>query len=196
MPPRPKTPDGSAWQPVSPAGLAALVVFALYLVWRMTSDSDGYLTIVDDINLVIHEFGHPFFAIFGEWPQWWGGTWMELIVPAAIAGVFWYQRSVLSFAFAGIWFFENFHYIGRYMADARTMELPLAGGGEHDWNTIFSHYGWLQHDTQIADVMYKIGYVGIAGCMAFAVVVWLGQRGRAETLAPQQVETVPPRYEL
>lgn len=184
MPPRPRTDDGSAWNPVSTAGLAALILFALFLLRWMATDADGYLRIVDDLNLVVHEFGHPFFSIFGEWPQWWGGTWMELLVPAMIAGVFWYQRSALSAAFAGIWFFENFHYIARYMADARTMELPLAGGGEHDWNTIFAHYGWLQHDTQIADVMYKIGYAGIVGCLVFAAVVWLQQRARAQALQP------------
>ncbi|MFT4050135.1 MAG: hypothetical protein QM648_09920 [Solirubrobacterales bacterium] len=180
MPPRPRTADGSPWNPVSAAGLAAIFVFAAYLLWRMSSDADGYLTIIDDINLVIHEFGHPFFSVFGEWPQWWGGTWMELIVPAVIAGVFWWQRSVLSFTFAAIWFFENFHYIARYIADARAMELPLAGGGEHDWNTLLAHYGQLQNDTQIAHWVNVIGYVGIFASLGFATLVWLQQRGRAE----------------
>lgn len=175
VPPRPKTADGSAWHPVSTAGLIALTLFTLFLLRWMATDADGYLSVIDDVNLVIHEFGHPFFSIFGEWPGWLGGTWMELIVPAAIAVVFWYQRSALSLAFAAIWFFENFHYIARYMADARTMELPLAGGGEHDWNAIFMHYGLLDKDTQIADVFYKVGYAGIAISLAFAFAVWLGQ---------------------
>lgn len=177
---RPENGAAGGWNPVSTAGLVALCAFAALLVWWMSSDADGYLTIVDDVNLVIHEFGHPFFAIFGHWPGWWGGTLMELIVPAVIAGVFWYQRSALSFAFAGIWFFENFHYIARYMADARTMELPLAGGGEHDWNTLFFHYGLLHRDTEIAGAVNTVGYFGIVACLAFAVVVWLAQRGRAQ----------------
>jgi hypothetical protein len=174
--------------PVSDAGLAALAGFAaLLLFWMAGSD---YLRIVDDINLVIHESGHPIIGILGYWPMVWGGTLMELIVPAAIAVVFWYQRSALSAAFAGIWFFENFHYIARYIADARAEELPLVGGGEHDWNNLLSHYGVLEKDLQIAHVVNLIGYLGIVASLAFAVGVWLNQRAYREAAPPVQA---PPK---
>jgi hypothetical protein len=176
--------------PINRWGLLALIAFGLWLMYWMHTDADGYLTILDDINLVIHEFGHPFFSIFGEEPQWWGGTWMELIVPAVCAGVFWYQRSALSFGFAAVWFFENFHYIARYVADARVQELPLAGGGEHDWAWILGRHGWLQKDAAIADTLYKIGYVGIVATLIFCVFIWLDQRGRAAEAPPR---TVPPQ---
>jgi hypothetical protein len=165
--------------PVSGGGLIALIIFSVLLLRWMSTDSDGYLRIVDDINLVIHEAGHPIFGIFGETPMWFGGTWMELLVPAAIAVVFWYQRSALSAAFAAVWFFENFHYIGWYMADATDQLLPLAGGGEHDWNTIFSKYGVLDKDQQISHVVTTIGYVGIVASLVFAVAVWLVQRSHS-----------------
>lgn len=162
--------------PVSGWGLIALIAFALLLMRWMATDSDGYLRIVDDINLVIHEAGHPIFGIFGEWPMWFGGTLMELLVPAGIAVAFWYQRSAFSLAFAAIWFFENLHYIAWYMADASIEALPLAGGGEHDWNTIFTHYGVIQQDTQIAHVVNTIGYIGIVVSLLFACGVWFAQR--------------------
>jgi hypothetical protein len=162
--------------PVSGWGLIALVAFALFLMRWMSTDSDGYLRIVDDINLVIHEAGHPIFGIFGEWPMWFGGTWMELLVPAGIAVAFWYQRSALSAAFAAVWFFENFHYIGWYMADAKDMLLPLAGGGEHDWNTIFTHYGVLDQYEQISNTFIRIGYIGIVASLLFAAGVWYVQQ--------------------
>lgn len=158
--------------PVSGWGLIALLAFSLILARWMAKDSDGFLRIVDDIDLVIHEAGHPIFGIFGEQPMWFGGTLMELVVPAGIAIVFWYQRSALSAAFAAVWFFENFHYIGWYMADAQEMALPLAGGGEHDWNTIFTHYGVLDQYESISSTFIKIGYVGIAASLVFAVGVW------------------------
>ncbi len=190
MPARPKTPNGSTWFPVSGIGLLALAGFTLFLLRWMATDSDGYLTIVDDINLVIHEAGHPIFRVFGEWPGWWGGTWMELLVPAVICGVFIWQRHALSAAFAGIWFFENFHYIAYYMADARTQALPLAGGGEHDWAALLEHYGKLEQDTVIAGRVNAIGYAGIVICLALAVFVWLRQRGEepAPAPAPQHFE--------
>jgi hypothetical protein len=132
---------------------------------------------------VIHEAGHPIFGFFGEWPQWWGGTWMELLVPGVITGVFIYQRSALSAAFAGIWFFENLHYIAWYMADASIEALPLVGGGEHDWNTLLTHYGLLQQDTKIAHVVNTVGYIGIILCLLLATGVWLTQRKQRELLA-------------
>jgi hypothetical protein len=198
VPPRPKTEDGSAWLPVATAGLIALIVGSLLLMRWMATDSDGFLRIVDDINLVIHEAGHPIIGIFGEWPHWWGGTIMELLVPGFICGVFIYQRSALSAAFAGVWFFENLHYIAWYMADARTQELPLVGGGEHDWAALLTHYGLLEKDTQIAHVVNQVGYIGIVACLVFAVSVWLIQRGNAQEVAvAQPLETAPsqpPRY--
>lgn len=175
MPARPKTLNGSAWNPVSGWGLIALIAFAILLMRWMAADADGYLRVVDDINLVIHEAGHPLFGIFGELPGWWGGTLMELLVPGSIAVVFWFQRSALSLAFAAIWFFENLHYVAWYIADASIEALPLVGGGEHDWNFLLTHYGLLQQDTQIASVVDTISYVGIAGSLAFAVAAWLMQ---------------------
>lgn len=163
---------------MSAAGLAALAVFGLILMRWMATDGDGYLRILDDLNLIIHEAGHPLFSIFGEWPGWWGGTLMQLLVPGVVVGVFWFQRSALSAAFAGIWFFENLHYIAWYMADARTQELPLLGGGEHDWAAILGHHGLLAQDTAIASVVNKVAYAGITACIAFAVVVYLQQRSR------------------
>lgn len=185
MPSRPKTSDGSAWHPVSTAGLVVLILFALFLMRWMATDADGFLVIVDSINLTIHEFGHPFFSIFGYWPGIWGGTWMELLVPAVICGVFIYQRSALSAAFAGIWFFENLHYIAWYMADATTEALPLVGGGEHDWNNLLTHYGLLDQDTVIAAKVNTAGYVGIVACLVFAAGVWFVQRSRQQSAAPE-----------
>lgn len=184
MPARPKRPAGSYWQPISGVGLVVLLLGCGWLFMLLATDEDGFLQILDSFNLVIHEFGHPFFGIFGETPMWWGGTLMQLIVPAVIAFAFWWQRSALSLAFAGVWFFENFLNIGRYIADARAMELPLVGGGEHDWNTILADLGRLQQDQQIASVVNLIGWVGMFACVGFAIVAWLSQRGAQ----PESVE--------
>ena len=36
------------------------------------------------------------------------------------------------------------------MADARRQELPLVGGGDHDWTFILSQWGLLRWDTTLA----------------------------------------------
>jgi hypothetical protein len=65
---------------------------------------------------------------------------------------------------------QNCLNIARYVADARAMELPLVGGGEHDWNYLLSVWGALPRDTQIA---HDIRFVG---AIVAATAVWIGWR--------------------
>jgi len=83
-----------------------------------------------------------------------------LTVPAFCAIMYWFKRDLFSFALSGIWFFQNFHSIARYMADARALKLPLLFGTKHDWNGIFGHFGLLEYDVRIA---YFVNITGIAG---------------------------------
>lgn len=193
MPERPKRPANSYWHPISTVGFFVLLAGCGWLFMLLATDEDGFLQIVDSFNLVIHEFGHPFFGIIGEWPMWWGGTLMQLIVPAVIAFAFWWQRSALSLAFAGVWFFENFLNISRYIADARAQELPLVGGGEHDWTTILSYHGMLLQDTAIAATVSKIGWIGMSASVVFAAYAWLSQRN---AVAPAPEPMLSPMNDL
>jgi hypothetical protein len=168
--------QGWYWQPISTAGLAGLLAGAGFLMLLLATDKDGFLMIVDSFNLVVHEIGHPLFGIFGDSAMLWGGTLAQLLLPLGIAIGFWYQRSALSMSLAGVWFFENFLNVARYMADARAQELPLVGGGEHDWTNILSRHGLLESDTAIASVVTTIGWIGMVGCVALAVVLWFTQR--------------------
>lgn len=171
---------GWYWQQAPTAGLVALVGFAAFLWLLIVTDSDGYITILDDFNLIVHEAGHPLFGVFGETFGLWGGTLLQLLVPLVIAAAFLRERAVLSFSFALLWFFENFLNVGRYMADARAQELPLVGGGEHDWTNIFSRLGVLEQDTAIAGVVTTIGWIGMIGAVSYAIVVWYQQQRRLE----------------
>jgi hypothetical protein len=50
------------------------------------------------------------------------------------------------------------------MRDARAQELPLVGGGEHDWAFLLERAGLLERDQAVAGAVYLIGVVlyGIA----------------------------------
>ena len=168
--------DAAYWKPVSTGGLVALLACSGWLFMLLLTDKDGFIQVLDSSNLAIHEFGHPLFGVFGEYIGFWGGTLMELIVPLVIVVAFVRERAALSVAVAGVWFFENFLYIAHYMADARAQELPLVGGGEHDWAYILGHAGLLQSDTAIAHVVSTIGWVGMIASLVFAAAVWLVQR--------------------
>src|SRR5260370_11745101 len=107
-----------AWKPVSRgAGIAWLCFYALFLLYAF-ADRSGFL-ILDYANLLIQEGGHFFLSWFGNPIMILGGTLGELLVPLLCAIYFFWQREPTGFAFCTFWFFENFPYIGTYMADAR-----------------------------------------------------------------------------
>jgi hypothetical protein len=168
------------WHPISTVGLVFVVAGSAWLMLLLHTDKDGFLQIVDSFNLVVHEFGHPFFGIFGDSAGLWGGTLAQLLLPLIIAGVFWYQRAAMSMCIAGVWFFENFLNVARYVADARAQVLPLVGGGEHDWANILGRHGLMQDDLAIASVVRTTGWIGMVACVLLAVALWYRQTGEPE----------------
>jgi hypothetical protein len=162
------------WKPVSRiTGIAWLCFYALFLLYAVTS-STGFL-ILDYANLIIHEGGHFFFSWFGDTIRILGGTLGELLVPLLCAAYFFFQRETTGFAFSIFWFFENFPYIGTYMADARTAALPLVGSGDSDWEILFTQWGLLAQDQKIGVTMRILGYLGM-----FAIGLWLAHRLRQD----------------
>ena len=167
------------WKPISRyAGIGWLCLYFLFLVYAATNRT-GFL-FLDYANLMIHECGHPLFGIFGYTPMVLGGTLAELIVPLLCAGYFFWKREIAAVAFCGFWFFENFPYIGTYMADARAQDLPLVGGGEHDWAALFGQWGLLAQDQKIGGVTRAMGWIGM-----LAVMGWLAWRTYLSTQAEE-----------
>jgi hypothetical protein len=134
-------------------------------------DEDEFLPIIDHANLIFHEGGHVIFGLLGDTMELYGGTLMQLVFPILAVAAFWRQKAHVSVGVALLWLCENFFNIARYMADARAHELPLVGGGEHDWTAILSSWGMLEHDTTLATVLRFIGWLGI-----FFALVWITNR--------------------
>lgn len=163
------------WKPVSkPAVIAWTAFYALFLVYAFR-DRSGFL-FIDEANLVVHEGGHALFGWFGPTLGLWGGTLLQWLVPLLLAILFFVQRQTTGFVFCLFFFFENWLYTATYMADARSMVLPLVTVGDpdaggHDWNQIFSNLGVLRYDTRIAGVVRFLGWIGM-----IATAGWLGSR--------------------
>jgi hypothetical protein len=158
------------WKPISRlSGGFWLFAYALFLVyaWR---DSAGFL-FPDFVNLMIHEAGHLFFSWGGHTIMLLGGTLGELVVPLICAAGFLFQRQIYGFVFSLFWFFENFLYIGTYMADARTSALPLVNSDESDWTILFTQWNVLLYDQKIGGFVRLIGWLGM-----LAVIGWLAYR--------------------
>jgi hypothetical protein len=158
------------WEPVTRKKLACFAFgFGLFLLSLLRSEP-GFIFILDHANLLFHEAGHPIVGLFSARLEPYGGTLGQLVFPVVLAVNCWRAGKCLGLAASVIWFFENWLNIARYMADARQLELPLVGGGDHDWNTIFARWGLLQQDTSIAAAVRLAGWLGIF--LACAWVLW------------------------
>ena len=103
----------------------------------------GHYSLLDNIDLIIHESGHFFFGFFGEFIHMAGGTMMQIVFPLFIAWYFYrngYRTGVQLFIF---WLGQNLINISVYAADANKMKLKLIGG-RHDWFYLLNRLGILQ----------------------------------------------------
>ena len=171
------------WNPVPLWAMAGwLLAYAAFLIYAWRAHGENLF--LDAVNMVTHEAGHPLFGYFGETLHLWGGTILQLLVPAALALSFLRMRELMGTTFCSFMFFENFLGIATYMADARALDLPLvsAEGGDgdigHDWNMIFSQLNLLPYDTRIAAVVRVLGWLGM-----IAVPLWFAWRARQTQLS-------------
>lgn len=116
---------------------------------------------LDNVNLPIHETGHLVFAWGGEMFTALGGTLFQLILPLLFAWSF-HRRGDATGTGAMLWWAgQNCLYIARYIADAPVQELPLVGGGEHDWAFLLANWGVLHRADAIARAVRLAGIIGM-----------------------------------
>jgi hypothetical protein len=174
------------WDAVRPAQYALFAAgYGGFLALLLASEP-GFIFLIDHANLLFHEAGHPLVGLFSNRLAPYGGTMGQLTFPVVLAINGWRRGKLLLLAGGLVWFFQNFLNISRYMADARKLQLPLVGGGDHDWNTILARWDILMYDTRIASVLKIVGWIGIIlpvvlvfayGCLNFA-----RQRGAPQPL--------------
>jgi hypothetical protein len=137
--------------------LGLTVLLAVYGFSILKHPDAGSL--IDNVDLPIHETGHLVFAPFGEFIQFAGGTLFQLIMPTIFLGYFLKRRDKHAATVALWWIAQNFWNISVYASDARAQELPLVGGGEHDWAYMLGRLGLMQRDQAIGHDFWLIGVV-------------------------------------
>ena len=65
--------------------IPSLIILPIAVYWVLNR---GEFSLMDNIDLVIHEAGHFFFSLFGKFIYTLGGTLMQIILPSIIAGYF------------------------------------------------------------------------------------------------------------
>lgn len=144
-------------EPATRLRLVFAVVLAAYGLFYIVNPSHHGL--LDHVDLAIHETGHIVLSPFGEFITALGGTLLQLTFPAAF--VWYFQRRGDRYA-AGVavwWLAQNCWNVAVYVKDARAEELPLVGGGEHDWAYLLGELGWLEQDQLIGQLVRVAGII-------------------------------------
>ena len=181
----------------------ARLAFAALLAWlalgAFRGDS-GYVPLLGDIDLAIHEFGHMLFMPFGipflgRTMVTLGGSLTQIAFPLLFTGYFLRKRDDgrRRDAFAAMvclwWSGISLLDVSSYCADSRAGELMLLDGltgkesDGHDWYNLLNGWGLLEQDTAIARWMRGIAFIA---CVAGIVVaIWSElQRPREEPSEP------------
>ena len=165
--------------------LAALLALLTFHAFR---DELGYIPLLSDIDLAVHEFGHMLFMPFGI--QFLGNTMMilggsltQVAFPLVFVGYFLRKqddgrRRDLFAAMVCLWWSGiNLLSVAIYCADSRAGQLMLLDGSTgqesdgHDWNNLLTRWGRLQHDIGIARGMRAVAALV---CVASIIVaVWI-----------------------
>ena len=173
----------------------ALAAVLTWLAWVAFRDDFGYVPLLSDIDLAIHEFGHMLFMPFGikflgTTMMILGGSLTQVAFPLVFFGYFMRKqgdgrRRDLFAAMVCLWWSGiNLLSVAIYCADSRAGQLMLLDGSTgqesdgHDWNNLLTRWGLLQHDIGIARGMRAVAFVV---CVASLIVaVWSALQSRRE----------------
>jgi hypothetical protein len=147
-----------------------ILTAALFLWGAYDLANPGRGTLLDGVDLAIHETGHLVFNPFGEFIGFAGGTLFQLIMPLLFVGYFWRRGDRHAASVALWWVGQNCGNIATYVADARAQLLPLVGGGEHDWFYLLSSTGQLTHDLAIARAVRAAGMLLVVSATLWGLV--------------------------
>ncbi|MEO8563274.1 MAG: hypothetical protein ABI601_14415 [bacterium] len=147
---------------------ALTVVLALYGTYLLRHAGEGSL--LDSVDLAIHETGHIVFGPFGELIGFAGGTLMQLLMPLVFVVYFVRRKDQHAASVALWWVGQSCANVSVYAADARAESLPLVGGGEHDWAYLLASFGWLEHDQCIGRTFLALAALAMLGATVWGLV--------------------------
>lgn len=150
------------------ATIALVGAYFLNVAWNPQS-----WRMLDGVDLLIHEAGHPVFGLLGEFMGFAGGTLMQVLVPAAFVFHFLRDGKPFQAILVSFWVGQSLLNISVYASDAQDMALPLFGAGEriHDWNWMLSELGLLGATPWIAGFIRLLGTGVILGAIALGLAL-------------------------
>jgi hypothetical protein len=152
--------------------IAALATF--YFLWCAYDPSNAVFMHL--VHTPIHEAGHVFFRVLGEFMGIAGGSLFQVIVPIVFFGYFVYHEKPFSASIVLFWVGQSITDVYVYANDAVVMQLPLLSGvtgsegGFHDWNYLLAETGLLGQTVLIAKFIRLVGTLIILAAAAGAFV--------------------------
>ena len=129
-------------------------LFLFYLQWFRQAN---YFSFLDFVNLAFHEAGHVFLSMFPRFISFAGGTLSQLVFPVICLVHLKRRGANLGWQLCLFWVGESLLNISIYVGDAIKQELPLVGGGEHDWTYLLTELGLIAHTTGTAKAVFLAG---------------------------------------
>lgn len=120
--------------------------------------NENYYSRLDNINLLIHEAGHPLMSIFGEFLWFLGGTFFQLSIPTIFFLYFFLHRANIARQLCLFRIWENWLNISIYAGDAVNQNLPLLGG-QHDRAYILWELNFLKYTDSIEKFFFTFGSI-------------------------------------
>jgi hypothetical protein len=161
---------------------AALVLVAVWGVFLAADDyRDPTPGFMHSILLPIHEAGHVFFMILGEFMHMAGGSLFQLLLPFGIAAAFYLkQRDPFGAAVCLWWTGASLVDLSPYIYDALYPKLTLLGGhtgesGPHDWIYILERFGAIRRAQSLGTFAHHLGVVVMAAGVGWGAR-WLWQK--------------------
>jgi len=154
------------------AALVLVAVWGVFLAAENYTDPDG--NFMHSILLPIHEAGHVFFRILGEFMTILGGSLFQVLLPFGIGVAFYVrQRDPFGAAMCLWWTGASLVDLSPYIYDALYPKLTLLGGhtgesgGPHDWIYILEKFGMIKRAQGLGTFTHHLGVLVMFGSVAW-----------------------------
>lgn len=133
------------------------VIAGLFLFYLQWLKKENYFSFLDYINLAFHEAGHLFLGFFGRFVMFLGGSLFQLLLPVLCMLQLRRKNSNIGWQLCLFWLGESLLNISVYAGDAIKQDLPLVGGGEHDWTYLLTELGLIAHTSAVSRAIFLLG---------------------------------------
>ncbi len=165
------------------AALALLAIWSWFLFGYDYRNGEISTSFMHNILLPIHEAGHVFFRVFGEFMMILGGSLFQLLLPISIGVAFIItRRDNFGAAICFWWASVSLVDLSPYIYDSLHPQLTLIGGGNgaengpHDWIYLLTRLNQLEHAQTFGALAHFTGGVLMLAGLLWALIILLRQR--------------------